>query len=168
MLAAAVHALPYAIPLFSMLKRCCYQHASVDSYATDVDCLPLLLRLFCKKSLVGAAIVWLPSISLCQAWPQPAGNYGAGLMALISAKADGFSDVVYLDARTESNLEELSAANIFVVKVTTQLLQSADFRLSQQSCAILLRKRETRTTFVTIVASAARSSCSTAAMQPCV
>lgn len=46
-----------------------------------------------------------------------AGNYGAGLAALIEAKAAGFSDVVYLDARTDTNLEELSAANIFVVKV---------------------------------------------------
>ena len=46
-----------------------------------------------------------------------AGNYGAGLKALIAAKAAGFSDVVYLDARTDTYLEELSAANIFVVKV---------------------------------------------------
>jgi hypothetical protein len=37
-------------------------------------------------------------------------------MALAAAKKDGFTDVVYLDAKTETCLEELSAANIFVVK----------------------------------------------------
>lgn len=46
-----------------------------------------------------------------------AGNYGAGLKALAAAKKDGFTDVVYLDAKTDAYLEELSAANIFVVKV---------------------------------------------------
>jgi branched-subunit amino acid aminotransferase/4-amino-4-deoxychorismate lyase len=46
-----------------------------------------------------------------------AGNYAAGLEALLKAKAEDFSDVVYLDARTDTYLEELSAANIFVVKV---------------------------------------------------
>jgi hypothetical protein len=45
------------------------------------------------------------------------GNYGAGLQALLKAKGQGFNDVVYLDARTDSELEELSAANIFVLKV---------------------------------------------------
>lgn len=46
-----------------------------------------------------------------------AGNYGAGLQALLKARTEGFTDVVYLDARTDTYLEELSAANIFVVKV---------------------------------------------------
>lgn len=46
-----------------------------------------------------------------------AGNYGAGLQALLAARGEGFSDVVYLDARTDTYLEELSAANIFIVKV---------------------------------------------------
>lgn len=45
-----------------------------------------------------------------------AGNYGAGLQALLKARTEGFTDVVYLDARTDTYLEELSAANIFVVK----------------------------------------------------
>lgn len=59
-----------------------------------------------------------------------AGNYGAGLMALMAAKKEGFSDVVYLDARTDSNLEELSAANIFVVKVRTVAICEIFFSLS--------------------------------------
>ena len=46
-----------------------------------------------------------------------AGNYGAGLQALLKARTEGFTDVVYLDARTDTYLEELSAANIFIVKV---------------------------------------------------
>lgn len=46
-----------------------------------------------------------------------AGNYGAGIQALMKSKQEGFTDVVYLDARTDTYLEELSAANIFVVKV---------------------------------------------------
>jgi branched-chain amino acid aminotransferase len=37
----------------------------------------------------------------------------------MAAKAEGFTDVVYLDAKTDSKLEELSAANIFIVKVRT-------------------------------------------------
>eukprot|EP00892_Ulva_mutabilis_P011705 jgi/Ulvmu1/8907/UM049_0089.1 len=45
-----------------------------------------------------------------------AGNYGAGIQALMKAKKEGFTDVVYLDARSDTNLEELSAANIFSVK----------------------------------------------------
>ena len=39
------------------------------------------------------------------------------MAALSAAKEAGFTDVVYLDAKTDANLEELSAANIFVVKV---------------------------------------------------
>ena len=33
------------------------------------------------------------------------------------AKARGFSDVLYLDAETKKNIEEVSASNIFLVKV---------------------------------------------------
>lgn len=50
-----------------------------------------------------------------------AGNYGAGIQALMKAKKEGFTDVVYLDARTDTNLEELSAANIFSVKVRAKI-----------------------------------------------
>jgi branched-subunit amino acid aminotransferase/4-amino-4-deoxychorismate lyase len=46
-----------------------------------------------------------------------AGNYGSSLTALLAAKGEGFTDIVYLDAKTDNNLEELSAANIFTVKV---------------------------------------------------
>lgn len=39
----------------------------------------------------------------------------------MKAKKEGFTDVVYLDARTDTNLEELSAANIFSVKVRAKI-----------------------------------------------
>lgn len=35
----------------------------------------------------------------------------------MKAKKEGFTDVVYLDARSDTYLEELSAANIFSVTV---------------------------------------------------
>ena len=37
------------------------------------------------------------------------------------AKARGFSDVLYLDAETKKNIEEVSASNIFLVKVRGKL-----------------------------------------------
>ncbi|KAL0651138.1 hypothetical protein Bca4012_093829 [Brassica carinata] len=43
-------------------------------------------------------------------------NYGPVLDAMRRAKARGFSDVLYLDAETKKNIEEVSAANIFLVK----------------------------------------------------
>nr|VDD08001.1 unnamed protein product [Brassica rapa] len=46
-------------------------------------------------------------------------NYGPVLDAMRSAKARGFSDVLYLDAETKKNIEEVSAANIFLVKGNT-------------------------------------------------
>jgi branched-subunit amino acid aminotransferase/4-amino-4-deoxychorismate lyase len=63
-----------------------------------------------------------------------AGNYGAGLNALLAARAAGFSDVVYLDARTDTNLEELSAANIFVVKVCSEIV----IRVHKGRCTYLV------------------------------
>lgn len=39
------------------------------------------------------------------------------LEAVRRAKARGFSDVLYLDAETGKNIEEVSASNIFLVKV---------------------------------------------------
>ncbi|KAM4121533.1 hypothetical protein ACB094_01G013200 [Castanea mollissima] len=44
------------------------------------------------------------------------GNYAMVLKALIEAKADGFSEVLYLDSVYNKYLEEVSTANIFVVK----------------------------------------------------
>ncbi|KAK7853183.1 branched-chain-amino-acid aminotransferase 5 [Quercus suber] len=44
------------------------------------------------------------------------GNYAVVLKALIEAKADGFSEVLYLDSVYNKYLEEVSTANIFVVK----------------------------------------------------
>ena len=41
------------------------------------------------------------------------------LKTQLAAKKGGFADVVYLDAKTDSYLEEVSSCNIFVVKGTT-------------------------------------------------
>jgi len=37
--------------------------------------------------------------------------------SLLEAKSAGFSDVLFLDAATGRNIEELTACNIFIVKV---------------------------------------------------
>lgn len=46
-------------------------------------------------------------------------NYGPVLEVMRRAKSRGFSDVLYLDADTGKNIEEVSAANIFLVKGNT-------------------------------------------------
>lgn len=48
-----------------------------------------------------------------------AGNYSPVLATQLDAKKEGFSDVVYLDAKTDTYLEEVSSCNIFVVKGKT-------------------------------------------------
>lgn len=48
-----------------------------------------------------------------------AGNYSPGLGALAAAKAEGYADVVYLDAKTDTYLEEVSSCNIFAVHGNT-------------------------------------------------
>jgi len=45
-----------------------------------------------------------------------AGNYSPVLVTQMEAKKEGYSDVVYLDAKTDTYLEEVSSCNIFVVK----------------------------------------------------
>ncbi|KAE8704840.1 Branched-chain-amino-acid aminotransferase 5 [Hibiscus syriacus] len=50
------------------------------------------------------------------------GNYAAVLMAQSAAKANGYSDVLYLDCVHKKYLEEVSSCNIFVVKVFGQLI----------------------------------------------
>ncbi|XP_039065809.1 branched-chain-amino-acid aminotransferase 6-like [Hibiscus syriacus] len=44
-------------------------------------------------------------------------NYSPVYKPLTEAKAEGFSDVLFLDALTRSNIEEGSVCNIFVLKV---------------------------------------------------
>ena len=44
------------------------------------------------------------------------GNYSPVLKTQLEAKSAGFSDVVYLDARENKYIEEVSSCNIFVVK----------------------------------------------------
>jgi len=43
------------------------------------------------------------------------GNYAASLRAILEAKNEGFSNVLFLDAREKSNIEELGGMNFFVV-----------------------------------------------------
>ncbi|KAL1192597.1 Branched-chain-amino-acid aminotransferase 6 [Cardamine amara subsp. amara] len=43
-------------------------------------------------------------------------NYSPIVKSLVEAKSSGFSDVLFLDAATGSNIEEVSACNIFIVK----------------------------------------------------
>jgi branched-chain amino acid aminotransferase len=45
-----------------------------------------------------------------------AGNYSPVLVTQLAAKGEGYHDVVYLDAKTDTYLEEVSSCNIFVVK----------------------------------------------------
>ena len=47
------------------------------------------------------------------------GNYSPVLKTQLAAKAVGFSDVVYLDAKENKYIEEVSSCNIFVVKGKT-------------------------------------------------
>lgn len=48
-----------------------------------------------------------------------AGNYSPVLVVQLAAKKAGYADVVYLDAKTDTYLEEVSSCNIFVVKGKT-------------------------------------------------
>ncbi len=47
------------------------------------------------------------------------GNYAAGLRATVSARAKGFSDVLYLDAREKEFIDEASTSNFFAVRGDT-------------------------------------------------
>jgi branched-chain amino acid aminotransferase len=48
-----------------------------------------------------------------------AGNYSPVLVTQLAAKKEGYADVVYLDAKTDTYLEEVSSCNIFAVKGKT-------------------------------------------------
>ncbi|GMH35822.1 hypothetical protein BSKO_03690 [Bryopsis sp. KO-2023] len=48
-----------------------------------------------------------------------AGNYSPVLKTQLEAKEQGYADVVYLDAKTDTYLEEVSSCNIFVAKGKT-------------------------------------------------
>jgi len=48
-----------------------------------------------------------------------AGNYSPVLVTQLAAKREGYADVVYLDAKSDTFLEEVSSCNIFVVKGRT-------------------------------------------------
>ncbi len=44
------------------------------------------------------------------------GNYAPGMLPSKAAKAAGFAEVIYLDAKTHSSIEEVGAANFFSVR----------------------------------------------------
>jgi branched-chain amino acid aminotransferase len=48
-----------------------------------------------------------------------AGNYAAGLRALLRARSSGFADVIYLDAREKKYIDELSTTNFFAIRGNT-------------------------------------------------
>lgn len=50
------------------------------------------------------------------------------LKTQLAAKKEGYADVVYLDAKTDMYLEEVSSCNIFVVKGRTIRTPSLEVR----------------------------------------
>ena len=59
------------------------------------------------------------------------------LTTQLAAKQNGYADVVYLDAKTDTYLEEVSSCNIFIVKdrhiKTPELLVSSSYVLHDYS-----------------------------------
>ncbi|KAH0851916.1 hypothetical protein HID58_094385 [Brassica napus] len=53
-------------------------------------------------------------------------NYSPVWITLAEAKAKGFSDVLFLDAATGKNVEELFASNVFIVKVEERVVPVED------------------------------------------
>ncbi|SUZ97871.1 uncharacterized protein METZ01_LOCUS50725 [marine metagenome] len=53
------------------------------------------------------------------------GNYSASLYPLTEAKSEGYDEVLYLDAKDDTFLEEVGSANLFIIKdkklITPQL-----------------------------------------------
>jgi len=47
------------------------------------------------------------------------GNYSGGMLPAKEAKKEGFNEVIYLDAREDKYIEEVGAANFFMVKGNT-------------------------------------------------
>ncbi len=69
------------------------------------------------------------------------GNYSPVLKTQLAAKAVGFSDVVYLDAKENKYIEEVSSCNIFVVKgktIATPALGCARTRLCCRTALLTL------------------------------
>lgn len=65
-----------------------------------------------------------------------AGNYSPVLVTQLAAKKEGYADVVYLDAKTDTELEEVSSCNIFVVKGKT--IKTPPLRVCFFACFCLL------------------------------
>ena len=71
------------------------------------------------------------------------GNYSPVLKTQLAAKAVGFSDVVYLDAKENKYIEEVSSCNIFVVKgkrISTPALRCACDAPSNACSAVWARR----------------------------
>lgn len=64
------------------------------------------------------------------------GNYSPVLKTQLEAKAAGYSDVVYLDARENKYIEEVSSCNIFVVK--GRRISTPGLRHGGPSCSAIL------------------------------
>lgn len=62
------------------------------------------------------------------------GNYSPVLLTQIEAKKDGYADVVYLDAVTDTYIEEVSSCNIFVVRGKTLRTPALTVRAGKHAC----------------------------------
>ncbi|MBN2693531.1 branched-chain amino acid aminotransferase [bacterium] len=54
------------------------------------------------------------------------GNYAGGMLPAKKAKSDGFSEVIYLDAKKDLYIEEVGAANFFCIKGDTLITPPTD------------------------------------------
>ena len=64
------------------------------------------------KPVKGVRVIVNSMVDLISHWAQV-------LVTQLDAKKKGFSDVVYLDAKSDTYLEEVSSCNIFIVKGKT-------------------------------------------------
>jgi len=55
---------------------------------------------------------------------------------LAEAKKQGFSDILFLDAATGKNIEELFAANVFMLKVKNKYTNLLKMHVEVYTCVI--------------------------------
>ncbi|EOY15631.1 Branched-chain-amino-acid aminotransferase isoform 2 [Theobroma cacao] len=110
-------------------ERMCMPSPSIDQFIEAVKQTALANKrwvppprkgsLYIRPLLIGSG----PVLGIAPApeymfltYASPVGNYFKVVKALIRARSQGFSDVLYLDSVNKKYLEELSASNIFIIK----------------------------------------------------
>lgn len=81
------------------------------------------------------------------------GNYSPVLVTQLAAKKEGYADVVYLDAKTDTYLEEVSSCNVFAVfgrTIRTPPLQASAWGCSALGAACWARAHWGESTIVYI------------------